>query len=171
MLLAIALGLAAGFAGPALAGPPPEIQKLVRQGQYPLALEKIDAYLAETPGDAEARFLKGVVLSETGKPAEAIEIFTRLTEEYPEMPEPYNNLAVLYAQQKLYERARSALEMAVQAHPSYAIAWENLGDLYVKMAAQSYEKAAQLDPKSRTASSKLTLARDMLRVQGKPGTK
>jgi cytochrome c-type biogenesis protein CcmH/NrfG len=61
--------------------------------------------------------------------------------------------------------------MAIQAHPSYAIAWENLGDLYVKMAAQSYEKAAQLDPKSRTAGSKLTLARDMLRVQGKPGTK
>ncbi len=59
-------------------------------------------------------------------------MFTKLSEDYPELPEPYNNLAVLYAQQKQYDKARTALEMAIRTHPSYAIAYENLGDIYAK---------------------------------------
>jgi tetratricopeptide (TPR) repeat protein len=48
-------------------------------------------------------------------------VFSKLTEDYPELPEPYNNLAVLYAQQKQYDKARTALEMAIRIHPGYAL--------------------------------------------------
>jgi len=140
----------------------PEIQQLLRQGQHAQALDKINAYLDARPKDAQGRFLKGLILTEQKRHAEAITVFTQLTEDYPELPEPYNNLAVLYAQQKQYDRARSALEMAIRTHPSYAIAYENLGDIYAKLASQAYDKALQLDTSNAAAQSKLALIRDLV---------
>jgi tetratricopeptide (TPR) repeat protein len=82
------------------------------------------------------------------------------------LPEPYNNLAVLYAQQKQYDRARNALEMAIRTHPSYAIAYENLGDVYAKLASQAYDKALQLDTSNAAAQSKLAMIRDLVSAPG-----
>ena len=109
-LRAIAIGLAIGFSASAFADNLPEVQRMIKQGQYPQALEKIDAYLSSKPKDAQGRFLKGVIYTEMNKPTEAIAVFTKLTEDYPELPEPYNNLAVLYAQLKQYDKARTALK-------------------------------------------------------------
>ncbi|MDR3055517.1 MAG: tetratricopeptide repeat protein [Zoogloeaceae bacterium] len=139
-----------------------EIQLLVRQGQYPQALNKVDSYLASRPKDAQGRFIKGLIFTEMKRGDDAIAIFTKLTEDYPELPEPYNNLAVLYAQQKQYDRARGALEMAIRTHPSYAIAYENLGDVYAKLASQAYDKALQLDTSNAAAQSKLAMIRDLV---------
>src|SRR6266478_4423624 len=94
--------------------------------------------IADNPRDARARFLKGLILTEQNKPNDAIKVFTALTDDYPELPEPYNNLAVLYASQGQYDKARKSLEMAIRTHPSYAIAHENLGDVYAKMASEAY---------------------------------
>ena len=91
-----------------------------------------------------------------------------LADNLPEMPESYNNLAVLYARQNLYDKARMALEMAIQAHPTYATAYENLGDLHAKQASQAYAKAVQLDAGSKTAKAKLALARDLIARPAKP---
>ena len=148
-LRAMAIGLAISFAAPAFADNLPDVQRLIKQGQYPQALEKVDAYLSSRPKDAQGRFLKGLIYTEMNKPADAIGVFTKLSEDYPELPEPYNNLAVLYAQQKQYDKARTALEMAIRTHPSYAIAYENLGDVYAKLASQAYDKALQLDSTGR----------------------
>ncbi len=137
-----------------------EVQQLIRQGQLNPALERVNAYLAQRPKDAQGRFLKGVILTEQNKPAEAIKIFTALTEDYPELPEPYNNLAVLYAAQQQYDKARQALEMAIQTHPSYATAHENLGDIYAKMASQAYDRALQLDRNNAAAQTKLALIKE-----------
>ncbi|MCB4359178.1 nuclear transport factor 2 family protein [Quatrionicoccus australiensis] len=161
-LRAIALGLAIGFAAPAFADNLPEVQRLIKQGQLPQAMEKVDAYLSSKPRDAQGRFLKGLIYTEMNKPAEAVGVFTKLTEDYPELPEPYNNLAVLYAQQKQYDKARTALEMAIRTHPSYAIAYENLGDVYAKLASQAYDKALQLDNSNATTQNKLALIRDLI---------
>ncbi|HET7775749.1 MAG TPA: tetratricopeptide repeat protein, partial [Azospira sp.] len=139
-----------------------DIQKMVKQGQHSQALEKVDAYIATHPKDAQGRFLRGIVLTELNRNAEAIAVFTKLTEDFPELPEPYNNLAVLYAQQKQYEKARTALEMAIRTHPSYAVAHENLGDVYAKLASQAYDKALQLDSSNAHAQSKLSLIREMI---------
>ena len=139
-----------------------DIGKLLKSGQLEQASQKADAYLATKPRDAQGQFLKGLILTEQNKTAEAIAAFTRLTELYPELPEPYNNLAVLYAGQGQFERARQALEMAIRTHPSYATAHENLGDVYAKLASQAYDKALQLDSGNATAQTKLALVRDLI---------
>src|SRR3954467_11391890 len=85
-----------------------DASQLLRSGQHVQALERVNKILAAKPRDAQARFLKGLILTEQGNAKEAIEIFTKLTQDYPELPEPYNNLAVIYASQGQYEKARSA---------------------------------------------------------------
>src|SRR3990172_3366573 len=138
-----------------------EASKLFRSGQQAQALERVDNFLKVSPKDARARFLKGLILTEQNKPADAIRLFTGLTEDYPELPEPYNNLAVLPASQGHYDKARGALEMAIRTHPSYATAYENLGDIYAKMASQAYDKALQLDKSNAAAQTKLELIKDL----------
>lgn len=138
-----------------------DANKLFKQGQLTQALNKVNGYLANKPKDAQARFLKGLIVNEQGDTMGAISIFTELTNDYPELPEPYNNLAVLYAGQGQYEKAKVALEMAIRTHPSYATAHENLGDIYAKMASQAYDRALQLDKNNTGTQTKLALIRDL----------
>ena len=151
-----------------------EVNQFFKQGQLDRALERVNAYLATRPKDARGRFLKGLILTEQNKPNDAIKVFTELSQDFPELPEPYNNLAVLYASQGQYEKARSALEMAIRTHPSYATAHENLGDIYAKMASQAYDKALQLDKSNTTAQTKLNLIKELFpagRPAGRPSAK
>ena len=145
----------------AQADPYAEVNRLIRAGQLNEALTKTDQYLATKPGDPQMRFLKGVVLTESGRSSDAVVTFQRLTEDYPELPEPYNNLAVLYASQSQFDKARAALEMAIRTNPSYATAHENLGDVYAKLASQAYSKALQLDAGNTGVAPKLSLIRNL----------
>jgi len=138
-----------------------DANKLFKQGQHAQALEKVNSVLASKPKDAQARFLKGLIVNDQGNATEAIKIFSALTEDYPELPEPYNNLAVLYASQGQFEKAKVALELAIRTHPSYATAHENLGDIYAKMASQAYDRALQLDKSNTGTQTKLALIRDL----------
>jgi len=140
-----------------------EASKLLKAGQREQALERVNKALAANPRDAQARFMKGLIFTEQGKHAEAIDIFTKLTQDYPNLPEPYNNLAVIYASQGQYEKARGALEQSIRTHPSYATAYENLGDVYAKLASQAYGKALQLDASNTGAQNKLSLVRELVR--------
>lgn len=151
--LSLAFGLAHGDEAA-------EIQKLLSANQPSEAVQRADQYLAGKPRDPMVRFLRGIGLTQAGRTSEAIATFTKLTEDYPELPEPFNNLAVLYAQQGQYDKARTALEMAIRTNPSYATAFENLGDVYAKLASQSYSKALQIDPRS-TVAPKLAMIRDL----------
>ena len=139
-----------------------DINQQFRKGELTSALEHANRFLANNPKDAQVRFLKGLILGDLGKTNDAIEVLKGLTEDYPELREPYNNLAVLYASQGHYEAARDALEMAIRAHPDYATAHENLADIYAKMAAIEYDKAQALDSKNTTAQTKLRLIQTML---------
>src|SRR6266568_4507570 len=143
-----------------------DIDALVKQGQHAKALERVNQYLAQKPRDPKGRFIKGLILAEQNKGAEAIEVFTALSRDYPELPEPYNNLAVLYAAQGQYEKARQQLEMSIRTHPSYATAYENLGDVYTKLASQAYDKALQFDSSNSAAKNKLSLIRDLISSNG-----
>ena len=147
---------------PGLADEIQDIDRQYREGDLSAALDRADRFLVQNPQDAQARFLKGLILADQGKTRDAIAVFSGLTEDYPELPEPYNNLAVLYASQGQYEAAKNALDMATRAHPGYATAHENLGDIHAKMAAIAYDKAQALDSKNTTAKAKLTLIRNML---------
>ena len=146
-----------------------EVSQLLRSNKFDDALARADHFLALKPADPQMRFLKGIVQRNLGKPAEAMAIFTQLTQDYPELPEPYNNLAVLYAGLGQYDQARAALEMAVRTNPSYAIAHENLGDVYSRLASQAYSKALQLDAGNQTVPPKLALIREIFKPK-LPGT-
>jgi len=146
---------------PASADELKDISQMADNGQQAQALDRINAYLAANPKDAQAMFMKGVILAESGKRDDAIKEFTDLTQKYPNLPEPYNNLAVLYAETGQYELAKKSLETAIKTHPSYAIAHENLGDIYARMASEAYDKALQLDGNNTRAQSKLALIKDL----------
>lgn len=145
-----------------------DAHKLFKQGQHAQALEKVNGVLSSKPKDAQARFLKGLILTEQNKTADAIKIFSGLTEDYPELPEPYNNLAVLYASQGQYDKAKQSLEMAIRTHPSYATAHENLGDIYAKMASQAYDRALQLDRSNTATQTKLAMIQDLFSASARP---
>ena len=149
---------------PAWASPTEDVKeasRLYQQGKLDNALTKVNEALAQQPKDAQGRFVKGLILTEQKKSADAIQIFTGLTEDYPELPEPYNNLAVLYASEGNYDKAKAALELAIHTHPAYATAYENLGDIYAQLARRSYDKALQLDKSNTTAQSKLAMVKDL----------
>jgi tetratricopeptide (TPR) repeat protein len=160
--------LLAGFllaSGPVLADEVQEIDQQYRTGDRTGALERVELYLVKNPKNAKARFLRGLILTDQNRIDDAIEVMSALTEDYPELPEPYNNLAVLHASQGRYQTAMHALEAAIRAHPNYATAHENLGDLHAKMASIAYEKAVTLDSKNTAAQTKLTLIRGLLGQQ------
>ena len=159
--LIVALLVAVSTSAWSQSDPLQDANQMFRQGQFDKAMERVNTYLASRPKDARGRFLKGLILTEQNKPGEAIKVFTELSQDYPELPEPYNNLAVLYASQGQYDKARNSLEMAIRTHPSYATAHENLGDIYAKMASQAYDKALQLDRSNQAAATKLNLIKDL----------
>ena len=138
-----------------------EVTRLHRAGQSVAALERADRYLASTPRDAQMRFLKSVVLADSGRAAEAAALLTQLVQDYPELAEPHNNLAALHAAAGDYARARAELEEAIRLNPGYAPAHENLGDVHVMLAAQSYARALRLEPASPSLPRKLALARQL----------
>lgn len=167
-LFALIVGLALAAVAHAQSDALQEISRLMKQGQNSQALDRVNQYLSTKPRDAQGRFLKGLILVELNKVPEAIDIYSKLSQDYPELPEPYNNLAVLYASQGKYEKAKQALEMAIRTHPSYATAHENLGDVYTKLASQAYDKALQLDSTNAVAQTKLSLLREMISNTTRP---
>ena len=138
------------------------IELQFRGGEPKQALQRLAQALAARPADASLRFLQGVLLSESGRPAEAAPVFERMTEDFPDLPEPYNNLAVLQAAAGQLDRARALLETALRLDPSYRTAHENLGDVFVRLAQRAYEAAAASPQAEPALKTKLRLARDLV---------
>lgn len=149
-------------AAPVAADTSADAERLARAGQTDAALALVEQALAATPKDPQLRFRKGVLLAEARRDAEAIAVFTQLNEEFPELAEPYNNLAVVYAGQGDYDKARSALEAAVRSNPAYATAYENLGDVYLRLAARAYERAQALDAGRASLAPKVTQLKSLV---------
>ena len=116
-----------------------DAQRLLRAGNAAAALARLDAATPEQAREPRSRFLRGVLLAELGRPEEAASIYTGLTQEFPELADPHNNLAVLRAAQGRLDEARVALEAALRADPSHREARENLGDVYVRLAIRLWE--------------------------------
>ena len=137
-----------------------EIERQYRAGEPRAALQRLEQALALRPGDAPLRFLQAVLLTEAGQSIQAARLLERMTEEFPDLPEPYNNLAVLQAANGQIDRARSLLESALRLDPTYRTAHENLGDVFVRLAQRAYEAAS--GPRSEPAlQTKLRLVREL----------
>ncbi len=134
-----------------------DVSNLARSGKTAEALSRADQLLVTRPRDPQLRFLKAMILRETGKLQDAISLLTSLTEDYPELPEPHNNLAVLQASRGELDKARASLDMALRANPNYATAHENLGDVYLRLAANAFRRAQQFDSTNTSAAAKIRL--------------
>lgn len=178
--LALALGTGLCLAGPVAAQPAAsgatpaaetaEIQRLLKDGQHAQALKLIDESLSRNPKDPQMRFRRGVALSMLDRKPEALGVFQKLVEDHPEMPAPYNNMAVIYGAQGDYDKARGSLERAIRTNPAYATAYQNLGDVYAQLASQAYSKALQLDKSDATVPPKLALLRELTAGPNVPPT-
>jgi Flp pilus assembly protein TadD len=162
-LLAAALFV---LAAPAFAQTPPapydEVSRLTRAGQFDEAIARAERYLQTNARDPQMRFLVGVAQNQKGDVAAAQDTFTRLTQEFPELPEPHNNLAVIHAGAGRYDEARTALEAAIRANPRYAVALENLGDVHARLAQRAWQRAQAIDAGNPRLEPKLKAVQGLL---------
>ena len=145
--------------------PPPaydEVSRLLRSQQVDAALQRAQAELQANPRDPQMRFLLGIAQDRKGDKAAAQETFTSLTQDHPELPEPHNNLAVLHAAAGRYDEARVALEAAIRANPRYAVALENLGDVYARLAERAWRSAQSVDGANARLAPKLRAVQGVL---------
>jgi len=142
-----------------------KLNKLIEDKDYLEAKTIVEQHLISDKENPQLLFINGVLLSELGEIDEAINVFVSLTKSHPALPEPYNNLAVLYAQNGNFDLAKIALEKSIKTHPSYATAHINLGDLYTRMASESYNQALQIDKSNKNAKTKLSLIKKLFNFQ------
>ena len=124
--------------------------------------------MAARPDDQAMRFLYGVMLSESRREADAISVFERMLQDFPELPEPYNNLAVLRAGQGQLDRSRELLEAALRSDPTYRIAHQNLGDVFARLALRAYEAAGQGNRADEPLLRRLRMTRELIAAGAKP---
>jgi tetratricopeptide (TPR) repeat protein len=138
------------------------IQLLINEKNYKEALKATEQLLSQNSSDIKLQFMRGLILTRMDRYGDAEKVFIALTKNNPELPEPYNNLAVVYAAQGKYSEAAEALKSAINTHPSYATAHENLGDIYAKLASRAYNQALELDTSNNAAREKLSLVNELV---------
>jgi hypothetical protein len=74
------------------------------------------------------------------------------------LPEPRNNLAMIYLAQGDYDRASRLLVEAINTHRSYAVAYANLSQVYKGIASEAYRRAVSesSEPAKYTHNIELT---------------
>lgn len=150
-LIALAL-TSISIAFTAHAGELDDIQRLAEKGQHQEVLNNVQRYLLQHADDERALFIQALALQHLGRNQEAITSYEHLTRSHPGSPEPWNNLAVLYAAGGDHNKARDALLNALNTHPSYATAYENLGNIYAKMAVSAYNRALETGKKDEATA-------------------
>jgi len=146
-----------------------EIKILLKNGKYVRAEKLISNSIEINPNNPELLFYKGIIETNIGKNDKAINTFRNLTEKFPELPEPFNNLAVLYAEKGEFKLAKEILEQAIKTNPSYLTAHINLGDIFTKMASEAYNKALEIDESNNIAITKLSMITQLFNYH--PNTK
>lgn len=164
----MAAGLCLG--GPALAaGELERAQQQWLQGHQADAKKTLESALGEDPNNARMRFALALMRMESGETAQAETLLRRLTEDFPDLPDPFNNLAVILAGRGDLDAALDALQRAVTLQPEHVQAQENLGDVLLQMAARAYGVASRPGPQSSlNAGLKLRRTQELLRHLNAP---
>ena len=163
ILVALVLTLSDAVAGPTDLD---SIRRMAASGEQMAAIARLDDIIAEDDNDLQARFLKGSLLLESGDRDGARDTFAEIARLFPRLPESFNNLAAIYAEEGEYEKSRQALLSAAANAPDYAAVRSNLGDLYVKMALDSYHKALELNPADEVSRERLQHIKQLFLIDG-----
>ena len=149
--------------------PHDQVKKLLRQEKFERAEILVDKFMAVNPRDPQMRFWKAWITDRTGDKQVALDMYLSLTQDYPEIAEPFNNLAVLYAAKGQFSVAKEALDAALRANPNYADAHENMGDVLIQLANYSFKRSLQINPAQRGVSRKINILKPSLEInQVKP---
>jgi tetratricopeptide (TPR) repeat protein len=134
-------------------------ERLLNTGRAKEALAAIEKREAQTKNteklngvDVQLQFQHARALAALNRNAEAEAIYTQMTTLYPELPEPWNNLAILQSQRGDLQAAANSLQMALRADPKYTAARANLGDVQLMMAKQSFHEAGTPFPDAKSAA-------------------
>ena len=149
-------------------GIPSEIEKSLKAKKYTEAISQIDAQLKKTPQNIQLRFIKTRIQIELRQFELAKKTLLEITQQFPELAEPYNNLAALAANKNQWIEARDYLEMALKLKPTYAVALANLGEVYIRLGIQTYEEAAKAQTNQRQYSIRAKALQDILKPPPKP---
>lgn len=143
-----------------------DAQQLWLKGQRQQAIQTLEAAVQTDPGSARLRFALAVMRLEDGDKTGAEALLKALTEDFPDLPDPYNNLAVIYAARGELDAAQEALTRAVTLQPEHTQAQENLGDVLLQLAARAYGRAAA-GSKLQTPGLKAVQTRELIRALGR----
>ncbi|WP_312261630.1 tetratricopeptide repeat protein [Limnohabitans sp.] len=141
-----------------------DVNRLVVSEQWAKAQTQAEQHLKSQPTDPQMRLLLSRIQDGLGQTAAAMETLQALTQSFPELPEPHNNLAALLARQNRYAEALTALQAAVRARPDYALAQENLGDVYIALAIEAYQNASKAPAAQPRAANKRLAAEQLLKA-------
>lgn len=140
-----------------------DVNRLVTAQEWSKAQAQAQEHLKTRPTDPQMRLLLSRIQDGQGQTAAAMETLQGLTQSFPELPEPHNNLAALLARQNRYAEALAQLQDAVRARPDYGTALENLGDVYIALAIEAYQNASKATPPQPRAASKRLAAEQLLK--------
>ena len=140
-----------------------DVNRLVVAEQWAKAQTQAEQHLKTQPTDPQMRLLLSRIQDGQGQTAAAMQTLQALTQSFPELPEPHNNLAALLARQNRYAEALEALQAAVRARPDYATALENLGDVYIALGIEAYQNASKAMPSQGRSAAKRLAAEQLLK--------
>ena len=134
------------------------IYNLIQNGKADEALDAIERrekQLAESQilgTDVQLLFLKGRAFESLGQYQDAFELYKKMTTLYPELPEPWNNLALEYVRQGNLNLAEDSLAMALTADPGNETALQNLGEVRLMLAEETFQRAG---PKGKPRAAEI----------------
>jgi tetratricopeptide (TPR) repeat protein len=140
-----------------------DVHRLVIAEEWSKAQVQAEGHLKSRPTDPQMRLLLSRIQDGQGQTAMAMETLQALTQSYPELPEPHNNLAALLVRQNRHAEALVQLQDAIRARPDYATALENMGDVYIALAIEAYQNASKAMPTEPRAARKRLAADQLLR--------
>jgi len=138
-----------------------KIQLLIENDKHKEALNLTEDYLSRNKSDIKFQFLKGLILARLNRYNDAEKIFYKMAEENPNLPEPLNNLAVIYSIQGEYSKAQEILKKALESNRNYETVYHNLSDLYAKVASRAYNQALGISQTERGPVEKLLFLREL----------
>ena len=141
-----------------------DVNALVQNGQWAQAQALAEARLKSAPTDPQMRLLQSHIQTGLGQTQAAMETLRGLTQSFPELAEPHNNLAALLVKENRHEEALASLQAALRARPDYALALENLGDLHLAMAAQAFARARLVTPAQTRLQTKQLAVEQVMRT-------
>lgn len=157
-----ALALLAPAPAAAAADEAAAVRTLLDAGDLDAAMKRVEQAANASPNDAHLRFLRGVVLMDQRRDAAALEVFTRMSQDYPELPDPFNNIALLRVRSGEFELARQALESALRNDPGHRLARANLGRVHLLLAVQAWELLSAQGPLELSLQQQLDRTRALL---------